>query len=84
MTVDSDLFEGWKLVRGEGMTVQEIMVETGRSKAWVTDRIKRAVKDGELEVVWKDSTRIDGRPFLVPAYRAKGRKNDSTQSSANK
>lgn len=51
------------------MTVQELVRATGRGEVTITRRLRGLLETGQVEVVRKPWTRIDGAQTTIPAYR---------------
>ena len=51
------------------ITIDELKQMTGRSYGYLRNRIKVAIKHGLMVATKRQSTSIDGRIMMVPAYR---------------
>ena len=53
----------------DGLTVRELVQQTGRNRDWVLDRLQALAARGLLVVGRRQVKDIAGRPQMIPVYK---------------
>jgi len=56
-------------INSQALTSREIQAKTGRQRKSIQDDLRELIDDGQVECVWVERKRIDGKIQKVPAYK---------------